>query len=492
MEAGPPKVHDVEVTLRYPIELEAAETVAITPVSVSGFLKRVLVDVGDKVKSGQLIAVVDCREYSAQRTQAEMVIERRSAQVDETRTRFDRLLSMGEGKLVAPAEIDRAQAEARIAEAQLADAKAKLSEAAQRQGYCSLTSPFDGFVSERFLDPGAMVSPGGRSVVNIVKTRDVTAIAYVVERDATKIARGSEVDLVLHALPDTPLRAEVARTGRSLDPVTRTLRVEIDLPNTTERLLPGMTGRAAIVVDKRDDALLVPVSAVLKLEEVAYAYVVQQGEDGQLRAHRVEVELGVDYGDWLEVRKGLSKDDQVIMIGRALVDEGTLVEPVEWTSRPRAAPTPELPTPEPRAPSVEPEEVAAAIDLPSEGGTSGDAPGDAELDAKQEGAAADVEPEAPPRTVRSKRKPKETRSKRASTVPRKKEAAPSPETDGSTGGRATQASDAGDSGSRDKEEADANEAARPPGDVEVPNAASKTPSERDPVTQGSTNTTSSS
>jgi RND family efflux transporter MFP subunit len=352
VEVGPPKVRDVDVTLRYPIELEAAETVAITPVAVSGFLRKVLVDVGDKVKTGQLIAVVDCREYSAQRTQAETAITKWEAQVDESRTRLDRLLAMGEGKLVAPAEVDRAQTEARVAEAQLAESRAKLSEAAQRQGYCSLTAPFDGFVSERFLDPGAMVSPGSRPVVNIMKTRAVTVVAWLVEQDAPKVARGAEVDVVLHALPETTFRAEVARVGRSLDPSTRTLRVEIDLPNTTELLLPGMTGRAAIVIGKRENTMLVPVTAVQRLEEVTYVYVIRE-EDGVSKARRVAVQLGVDLGDWLEVLEGVEPTDSVIMVGRELVDDGSVVEVVDSVTRPRAAPAPERPTPEPRPVGVD-------------------------------------------------------------------------------------------------------------------------------------------
>src|SRR5690606_40194630 len=101
--------------------------------SVSGFLTSVLVDVGDKVRAGQVIAMVDCREYAAQRTQAETAISRWQAQEEETRAQLGRLLAMDQNKLVAPAELDRARAAHRVSEAQLADARAKLSEATQRQ-----------------------------------------------------------------------------------------------------------------------------------------------------------------------------------------------------------------------------------------------------------------------------------------------------------------------------------------------------------------------
>jgi len=336
VEGGPPAVQDIDVTLRYPIELEAAEKVAVSPVAVSGFLTSVLVDVGDKVRAGQVIAMVDCREYAAQRTQAETAISRWQAQEEETRAQLGRLLAMDQNKLVAPAELDRARAAHRVSEAQLADARAKLSEATQRQGYCWLKSPFDGYVSERNLDPGAMVGPGGQPVVTIVKTRDVKVVASVTEQDAPKVTRGAEVHVLLHALPDSPLRGTVARLGRSLDPKTRTLTVEVDVPNAQEVLLPGMTGRAEIVVGKRENALLLPVTAVLNLEEASYVYVVRE-KDGKPRAHRVQVKLGVDRGDWLEILEGISPTDQVILVGRELVTEGTWVE----VTPPKKAPTEE-------------------------------------------------------------------------------------------------------------------------------------------------------
>ncbi len=415
VEAGPPRVKDVDVTLRYPVELQADETVSITPVAISGFLRRVLVDVGDKVKGGQLIALVDCREYQAQRTQAETVIAKRVAQVEESRSQLRRLERMGES-LVAPAEIDRAAASARVAEAELADARAKLSEAGQRQGYCSLTAPFSGFVTERFLDPGAMVSPGGRPVVNIVKTRDVRVVVSVIEADAPKIARGVEVEVVLNAFPYTPFPAQVARVGRSLDPATRTLRVEMDIPNRTELLLPGMTGRASIVVDRREDALLVPITAVLQLEETAYVYVIDEQDRGPT-AHRIPVKLGVDQGDWIEVREGLKPTDQVIMVGRELVGEGTKVE---VASAPPAS-SAESEPPAATGPAPSPGEAEAAAEVKGDakkgdakkgnakkgsakgdnkaggakgGAKPGGAKGDAKSDDKTGGAKGDAKPDS--------------------------------------------------------------------------------------------------
>jgi membrane fusion protein (multidrug efflux system) len=105
-----------------------------------------------------------------------------------------------------------------------------------------------------------------------------------------------------------------------LDPATRTLPIEIDLENPGEELLPGMTGQVSIVTERRKDALVVPVTAVLTLEQGAWLFVVREG-----RARRVPVQLGVDLGDWLEVRTGIARSDKVITVGRDLVADGTEV-----------------------------------------------------------------------------------------------------------------------------------------------------------------------
>ena len=394
VESAPPLVQDVPVKLHYPVELQADEAVSITPVAISGFLRRVLGDVGDKVKAGQLIALVDCREYSAKRTQAETVIAKRKAQVEESRSQLDRLTKMGEG-LVAPAEIDRAEADARVAEAELADARAKLSEAGQRQGYCSMTAPFGGFVTDRFLDPGAMVSPGGQAVVKIVKSRDVRVVASIIEEDAPKVKREATAEVVLHAYPDNPFEAQVARIGRALDPATRTLRVEMSIPRSTDVMLPGMTGRASIVIDTNDSAMLVPFTSVLKLEETAYVYVVREDEEGVPRARRVEVKLGVDLGDWVEITSGISPSDNVVYVGRELVDDGTEVK-ISDTMAAIEKPETNAPTSEAAEPPGQAEQEAAdAAEAEAKAATKAKRRGKGKKD-KQAETEVDTDGEMPP------------------------------------------------------------------------------------------------
>jgi RND family efflux transporter MFP subunit len=342
VEAGPPRVQDVEVTLRYPVELSAAEKVNILPVTVSGYLTKVLVDVGDKVTTGQLLAEIDCREYSAQLRQTEQAINQRRAQLDQAKAQLERLNVMDQRKLLAPAELDQAKATKQVTEAQLHDARARLLEASQRQNYCKLRAPFDGFVAERLLDPGANARPGGKPVVTLVKTQQVRVIIPVLEKDIPKVRMGADAELRMQALPDHPLRGKVSRIGRQLDLVTRTLSVELDLPNTAEKLFPGMTGRAAIVVEQRSGALLVPVTAVLNLEEASYVFLVKDG-----KARRVKVELGVDLGDWLEIKSGISTADQVIVTGRELVSDGTVVDVEKVVHRKRAVDPGRKNTPDP-------------------------------------------------------------------------------------------------------------------------------------------------
>lgn len=326
IQGGPPVIRDVDVTLRYPVELVAAEQVSVAPVAVSGFLTNVFVDVGDKVEAGQVLATLDCREYAAQGAQVAKTISQRQAQVEETKSLLDRMLLMERDNLIAPAEVDRARAAYRVAEAQLAEARARLSEVSQRQGYCSLKAPFDGYVSARYLDPGAMVGPGEKPVVSLVRTNDVTVLASLIEKDAVKVSKDMRVNIVLHAFPERGFEGRIARIGRAIEPISRTLPIEIDIPNSGDLLLPGMTGRVEIVIDTHRDAILLPVTALLHLERASYAFIVEPDEEGVMRARRVEVKLGEDLGDWIEIVEGIAATDQVVLFGRELVTDGKRVE----------------------------------------------------------------------------------------------------------------------------------------------------------------------
>ena len=358
-------IRDVDVALRYPVELVAAEQVSVAPVAVSGFLTNVFVDVGDKVEAGQIIATLDCREYAAQGAQVAKTISQRQAQVEETKSLLDRMLLMERDNLIAPAEVDRARAAFRVAEAQLAEARARHSEVSQRQGYCSLKAPFEGYVSVRYLDPGAMVGPGERPVVSLVRTNDVTVLASLIERDAVKVMKEMPVSIMLHAFPERRFAGRLARIGRAIEPISRTLPIEIDIPNAGDLLLPGMTGRVEIVIDTHKDAILLPITALLHLERASYAFVAEPDEEGALRARRVEVKLGEDLGDWIEIVEGVAATDQVVLLGRELVSEGKRVEIASPTNLP-ALPK-ELELLDPNAPSEAQRAEQAAEESADEG-----------------------------------------------------------------------------------------------------------------------------
>lgn len=358
VQGGPPTIRDVDVTLRYAVELVAAEQVSVAPVAVSGFLTNVFVDVGDKVEAGQVLATLDCREYAAQGAQVAKTISQRQAQVEETKSLLDRMLLMEKDNLIAPAEVDRARAAYRVAEAQLAEARARLSEVSQRQGYCSLKAPFDGYVAARYLDPGAMVGPGEKPVISLVRTNDVTVLASLIEKDAVKVVKDMPVSIMLHAFPERRFAGTIARIGRAIERISRTLPIEIDIPNASDLFLPGMTGRVEIAIETHKDAVLLPITALLHLERASYAFIAEPDEEGKLRARRVEVKLGEDLGDWIEIVEGVSATDQVVLIGRELVSEGKRVELAPPTT------LPELPQKleaiDPSAPQTDEEAAADA------------------------------------------------------------------------------------------------------------------------------------
>jgi membrane fusion protein (multidrug efflux system)/multidrug efflux system membrane fusion protein len=176
-------------------------------------------------------------------------------------------------------------------------------------------------IVQRKLDPGALVGPATGPILTVARTDVMRVFVGVNERDAVDVALGQQVQVTVDALPEKNFSGPVIRFAPAFDPMTRTLDVEVDLPNPTGFLRPGMFGRAAIRVGLHKDAVVLPVSAVQVNENAAFVFVVGAGNKVQRR----KVELGVDGGDWLEIVKGLKPGDRVVTVGIDGLSDGALV-----------------------------------------------------------------------------------------------------------------------------------------------------------------------
>jgi RND family efflux transporter MFP subunit len=332
VRAKKPAVRDLPIKLSYVAEIQPIQVAPVRPVEAKGFIRNIYVDKGDRVRRGQLLVTVDCPEYRARKLQAKEWIRNIRATYLNADRIHERLRPMLEQRFIGQMELDNALASRDSSEARLRNAEAKLAEVEETLRYCEIRAPFSGEVADRRMDPGAQVRPGGKRILTLMRIDSVRVWVNVVERDISYVKAGLPVELSVQGLPGQKFNGTVTRFVRGLDPRTRTLLAEIEIKNPKGELKPGMFGRVSLFVDKRPKAILVPQTAVLEQEcpeqlqrqSCTWVYVVRQG-----RSRRIEVQVGYDTGEEVEIQRGLAPEDVVVYAGRDLVADGTPVRLVQ-------------------------------------------------------------------------------------------------------------------------------------------------------------------
>lgn len=325
-----PQKLDLPIQLHYPAELQAIQQADVQPMEIRGYVTKMLVDKGDVVKPGQVLARLDCTPYADERAKLEEAARQAEARQHFAAQTMERIKPMAAQNFVGAQDLEQAQAEAATSAAALAHAQAAVKEAQHKLSYCDLTAPFAGSVIMRYVDPGALVGPGN-PVVSIADPSAMRIMVNVVERDVRLVKVGLEAELSVDAYPDRAFHGRVQRVVNAVDPKNRTMLVEVDIPNADGALKPGMFGRVAITVDTHRGALVALAKSLIVTEDGTFVFTT----DGK-SAHRRAVKLGFDDGDRVEVLSGLDATDQLVIAGQDLLGEGAPVEPHFDTSQPAA------------------------------------------------------------------------------------------------------------------------------------------------------------
>jgi RND family efflux transporter MFP subunit len=195
---------------------------------------------------------------------------------------------------------------------------------AVKLGETRITSPLDGVVSSRRLDPGALVGPSSNTgpILTVDQIDVLRLFVSVNEGEVSRLKLGQFAHVDIDAMPGRRFEGRVVRLAPSLDPSTRTLDAEVQLPNRNGELRAGMYGRAAIVTGVHPGALTVPVGAVQISSGRHYVFVVQ-GD----KVRRREVRIGVDGETWLEILGGLQPEEEVVIAGLEGLSDGSPVRP---------------------------------------------------------------------------------------------------------------------------------------------------------------------
>ncbi len=332
-----PTVRDVPVEIRAPVDLRPREQADIVSKQV-GYLSAVLVDRGDAVKKGQLLALVRPSELPDQLQAARGQLQQAEAALEQAKLNRTRLGSLAPTGVVSTQELQQSSTALAQAEAAEAAARAQLQAVAVRLGETKIESPIDGVVMQRRFDAGSLVGPQNGAILTVGRTDPLRVFVAVREQESSQVAIGQKVFVSVDALPDQTLAGSVVRLSPGFDPLTRTLEAEVHLPNSDGKLRPGMYGRARIQVGLHKNTLTVPESAVQLSGNQRFLFVITDG-----KAQRRAVTIGVDGGTFLEVRTGLQPEEQVVVAGSDALADGSAVRTQSGTApwqQPTTKPSP--------------------------------------------------------------------------------------------------------------------------------------------------------
>jgi multidrug efflux system membrane fusion protein len=301
----------------------------------SGYLKKWYRDIGARVKQGELLAEIDAPEVDQELSQAKATRDQIAANVTLAKSSADRWLGLRKSDAVSQQDVDEKQSAYAQLQASLAAAEANVRRLEELEQFKRIEAPFDGVVTRRNVDAGTLINAGNsgaqQQLFHLAQMDPIRVYVTVPEVSASAIHRGLRAYLELSQFPGEKFTGEVARTSESIDPATRTLLTEVDVPNRQGRLLPGGYAQLHLQVSAGTARLQVPVNALLFRSEGLRAVTV----DGNHRLHLRAVTIGRDYGTALEVLQGLSVDDWIVLNPADSLDEG---QEVHVEAAPAASP----------------------------------------------------------------------------------------------------------------------------------------------------------
>lgn len=345
VDAGPPAV-DIQVITARAGAIEAAleisgtlaprTRVAVKPKLPGSSLARVLVDIGDAVKAGQVVATLDRREIDAQVDAAVASVDVAKAGLENSeaalanaeleRERSSNLFDKGalpRQRLDTANTALRSNAAQRdLAKANLAQARASLRRAHEVQRDATLTAPVTGFVVERHYDPGAI--PGDDPVLVIADLRQLKLEAGVSELEAGRLKVGTPAAVSVQAKPGETFTGQLAAIAPEVDQQNRHFKVDVRVENTNRALLAGMYATARIVVSAASDAIIIPREAVTTKDGKRVALKV----DGDT-VRAVTVVEGLNDGRRVQIVKGLASGDRVVADARRQIADGAKVKAID-------------------------------------------------------------------------------------------------------------------------------------------------------------------
>lgn len=383
VEVSRPIKRPLTRTLNIPGTLLAGESADVFA-KTSGYISTMAVDIGDRVKRGDTLLVIDVPEMADELRQAGAVLAAKRAKVlalrarvtqaessvaiakadlkqskaqfklrkltrdrmvalwkekaipdqkhDEAMSQFEiaeALLDIGRAKVQnAGAELQATRADVTVGESQVAVEEANVARLTTLMKYTTLTAPFDGVITARWVDPGAFVRSAAEgtttALVTLANISYIRVALEIPESDVAFVRKGTEVSVNVKALGKGPIKTTITRTAVALKPDTRTMRAEVELDNNAGNLAPGMYAHVKVTLVAKASAMLVP-SKALRIAAGGVAVLVAD----ENVAKSVTITVGYDDGIWAEILTGLSGDERIILSAGGSVVAGSRIKAID-------------------------------------------------------------------------------------------------------------------------------------------------------------------
>ncbi len=302
----------------------------------SGMLMQMRKDIGDKVRQGENIAVLEnpeieylIDEANAMLLSAEAELISAQAKASAAQSKYDRLNNIFSKTpaLTTKADLENAEADMKSSKAFLQEVQARINLARQkisnikkRKAFLTVKAPFSGVITKRFVDKGAMIQSGlnqsnPQALFELQENNPIRLTIPVPESDAAGIQKGMDVEVTLPEISGKSFTAEVSRTSNALDPMSKTMQVEIDLPNPDGKILSGMYAKALLQLNSRENILSLPMMTKVSHKNEDYVLAVVNGV-----VKRLPIKIGLSNQDYFEVLNNeITAETQVIVKGKSLV-----------------------------------------------------------------------------------------------------------------------------------------------------------------------------
>jgi RND family efflux transporter MFP subunit len=291
----------------------------------TGYLRRWYKDIGSKVNKGELLADIETPEVDQELLQSRAARDQSAAQLKLAQSSAKRWENLQKMDAVSQQETDERSSSYIQGEANLNAAEANVRRLEQLESFKHIYAPFSGVITTRNTDVGSLVNAGNggpsQQLFVIAQIDPIRVYVNVPEVDSPSIHKGVKVDIEIPALVGKHFTGSVVRTADAIDPATRTLNTEIDVPNPQGRLLPGSYAQVHLALNQQVQRLTVPSNALLFRAEGPRAAVVGAGSKVQLRP----VSIGRDFGNTVEIISGLEQTDAVVVSPSDSLENGQVV-----------------------------------------------------------------------------------------------------------------------------------------------------------------------